>query len=68
MTFRQQEPVVSGVLHQPASGFLLETVSDQRLIEDQPAPEVAQVVGQYAQLQAVRPEPMATTASTPGLP
>ena len=67
MTFRQQEPVVPGMLHQPASGFhqpLLETrerpALDQRR-QDQSAPEVAQVVGQDTQLQAhfVRPETVA---------
>ena len=67
MPFRQQEPVVPGVLHQPAAGFhqpLLETrerpAFDPRR-QDQSAPEVAQVVRQDAQLQAhlVRPEPMA---------
>ena len=66
MTFRQEEPVVPCVLHQPASGFhqpLLETrerpALDSRR-QDQSAPQVAQVVGQDAQLQAhfVRPEPM----------
>ena len=67
MPFRQQEPVVPGVLHQPAPGLhqpLLETRERPALDprrQDQSAPEVGQVVGQDAQLQAylVRPEPMA---------
>ena len=64
---RQQEPVVPGMLHEPAPGLhqpLLETrerpAFDPRR-QDQSAPEVAQGVGQDAQLQAhlVCPEPMA---------
>ena len=51
MPFCQQEPVVPGLLHQPASGFhqpLLETRERPALDprrQDQPAPEGAQVVG-----------------------
>ena len=58
MPFRQQEPVVPGMLHQPASGFhqpLLETRERPALDprrQDESAPEVAQVVGQDTQLQA----------------
>ena len=58
MPFRQQEPVVPRVLHQPAAGLhqpLLETRERPALDprrQDQPAPEVAQVVGPDAQLQA----------------
>ena len=52
MTFRQQEPVVPGMLHQPVLSLyqpLLETrdrpARDPRR-QHQPAPEVAQVVGE----------------------
>ena len=63
----EQEPVAPGMLHQPTSSFyqpLLETRERPALDprrQDQSAPEVAQVVGQDAQLQAhfVRPETMA---------
>ena len=58
MPFCQQEPVVPGMLHQPASGFhqpLLETRERPALDprrQDQSAPEVAKIVGQDTQLQA----------------
>ena len=63
----QQEPVVPGVLHQSAARLhqpLLETRERPALDpwrQDQSAPEIAQVVGQDAQLQThfVRPETMA---------
>ena len=67
MPLCQQEPVVPRMLHQPAPRFhqpLLETRERPALDprrQDQSPPQVAQVVGQDAQLQAhfVRPEPMA---------
>ena len=56
MPFCQQEPVVPGVLYQPAPGFHqapLETCERPALDprrQDQSAPQIAQVVGQDAQL------------------
>ena len=66
VTLRQQQPVIARVFHQPATRLdkaLLET--GQRpgvdpLREHQPPPEIPEVVGQYAQLQAhlVGPKPV----------
>ena len=68
MAFRQQQPVVPRVLHQPAAGLhqpLLQT--GQRPVVDslrqhQSPPQVAQVVRHHTQPQSrlVRSEPMAT--------
>ena len=76
MPFRQQEPVVPGVLHQPAAGFhqpLLETRERPALDprrQDQSAPEVAQVVtpGRSVAGAPRSPGTDGTTAASSGSP
>jgi hypothetical protein len=66
MSLRQEQPVVACMLGERPLGFMSRAcrlVGDQLSIrrgQHQPAPKVAQVVGEHAQLQQdfVRPEPM----------
>ena len=67
MPLRKQQPIISRVLHEPSARLHQPMLQARQrpafdsLRQPQPPPEITQVVGQHAELQAdfVRPEAMA---------